>query len=323
MGRPTAASDWDRLAELQRSLRVLESGAAVLEASGPVERGIRLRLARRQIEDLIRREHEERAHRRREEFELALAGFIERAAERARGTARPLALPAPAVPSAPLLPPAPAAATVAAPAPARSRAVAPRSRRTAPTRARVRPAPPPEFWSPRPVLGFRMWELRGRLQGAWQAWDGPYREARCVSRRAERDDGEVPHTDGRCGEPPCGIYAFKEPSQLLAAFGLPEGSRRNVYGLVALSGKVVEHERGYRAQRATVVAAAAAGRGLVVRVEGLEWLQCLFLAPEETVAGLVDTDRETVEAVDDPREAAQAVIAYLSLAADLHAAAAP
>ena len=48
---------------------------------------------------------------------------------------------------------------------------------------------------------------------AWRAWDRPFREARCVSGRSERDDGAVPHTDGRCGDPPCGIYAFKEPAQ--------------------------------------------------------------------------------------------------------------
>lgn len=163
-----------------------------------------------------------------------------------------------------------------------------------------------------------MWEMRGRLHGAWRAWDRPFREARCVTGRTELDDGEVPHTDGRCGEPPCGIYAFKEPAQVLAAFGLPEARRRNVYGLVALSGKVVEHERGYRGQRAAVVAAAVAGRGLLVRVEGLERLQSLFLAPEEAVAGLVATDPGVVEEIADPLEMADAVIAYLSLAAGLH-----
>jgi hypothetical protein len=321
VSRPIEASEWDRLAELQRSLRALDSGGPVAEVSESVGRGVRLRLARLAVEEVIRRDHEQRTRRRRGEFELALAGFAERAAERARGVTLPLALPAPVAPTAP--PPAPVTARAAVPARRRKAvptAVPVRPRRAAPARSRPRNLPPPEFWSPRPVLAFRMWEVRGRLQGAWRAWDRPFREARCVSGRTERDDGAVPHTDGRCGEPPCGIYAFKEPEPLLAAFGLPEGSRRNVYGLVALSGKVVEHERGYRGQRAAVVAAAVLGRGLMVRVEGLDRLRSLFLAPEEAVAGLVATDPGVVEELDDPLEAVEAVIAYLSLAADLYEA---
>lgn len=329
MGRPIAASEWDRLAELQKSLRALDSGGPAPAVSGSAGRGVRRRLARLAVEEIIRRDHEQQAARRREDFELALAGFAERAAERARGAPFRLALPAPmASPAA--LPavssPAPPAARAAVPARRQKAAstVAPaRPRRAAPVRSRPRDLPPPEFWSPRPVLAFRMWEVRGRLQGAWRAWDRPFREARCVAGRTERDDGAVPHTDGRCGEPPCGIYAFKEPAQLLAAFGLPEGSRRSVYGLVALSGKVVEHERGYRGQRARVVAAAVVGRGLMVRVEGPERLQSLFSAPEDAVAGLAATDAGVVEELGDPLEAAEAVIAYLSLAADFYEADSP
>jgi len=313
MGRPIAASEWERLAELQRSLRALDSGGPASGVSESAGRGVRLRLARLAVEEIIRRDHDRQTRRRWEEFELALAGFAERAAERGRGLPYRLALPAPAVPSAPIAVPSAPIAT-----PSRPRAVAARSGRAAPARSPRRKSSPPVFWSPRPVLGFRMWEMRGRLHGAWRSWDRPFREARCVSGCAERDDGAVPHTDGRCGDPPCGIYAFKEPAQLLAAFGLPEGSRRSVYGLVALSGKVVEHERGYRGQRATVVAAAVAGRGLLVRVEGLERLQSLFRAPEEAVAGLLATAPGMVEEVNDPLEAAEALIAYLSLAADLY-----
>jgi hypothetical protein len=318
MGGRIAGSERDRLAELQRSLRALDSGGPASEAVHSAGRGVRLRLTRLAVEELIRRDCEQRARRHREEFEQALLGFAERAVQRARGSTAPLALPAPAVAGAPSHPaaPMPATAPVAVPAPRRAGPAAGRAKSGARARPRPVAAPPGEFWSPRAVLGFRMWEVRGRLQGAWRAWDRPFREARCVSGRAERDDGDVPHTDGRCGEPPCGIYAFKEPAQLLASFGLPEGSRRNAYGLVALSGKVVEHERGYRGQRARVVAAAVVGRGLVVRVEGIERLQALFLAPEDAVAGLVATDASVVEEVGDPLEAAEAVIAYLSLARD-------
>jgi len=290
VGGPITPSEWNRLAELQRALGALDSGGDVSGVTLEAGRGVRLRLARIAVESLIRADADQSSRRRREEFERALAGFAERAARRAQAGPALLALPAPALPSAP----------------------------PAPRRFRPPAAPLPEFWSPRPVLAFRMWEVRGRLQGALQAWDRPVRVARCVSGRTERDDGEVPHTDGRCGQPPCGIYAFREPAQLLASFGLPEGSRRRVYGLVALSGKVVEHERGYRGQRASVVAAAVVGRGRLVRVEGIERMFSLFRAPDEAVAGLIATDARVVEEIGDPLATAEALIAYLSLARDFY-----
>ena len=82
--------------------------------------------------------------------------------------------------------------------------------------------------------------------------------------------------------------------------------------------EAVIDERGYRGQRATVVAAAVLGRGLLVRVEGIERLQSLFAAPEDTVAGLIATDAEVVEEVGDPLQATEALIAYLSLAGEFY-----
>lgn len=319
MDGPISQAEWDRLAELQRSLRSLEGGggsSGVTEAAG---RGVRLRLVRLAVEELIRTESEERARRRREDLDRALAGLLERAVLRAQAApSPPLALPAPAVPTVPLRAPVVARAAAPGPVPAGAKAPAAKPKKPAPRRPRAQRVPLPEFWSPQAVLGFRMWEVRGRLQGAWRAWDRPAYEARCVSGRSERDDGAVPHTDGRCGTPACGIYGFKEPAHLLAAFGLPEGWRRFVFGLVALSGKVVEHERGFRGQKAGVVAAAVMGRGVMVRVEGAERLQSLFAAPDATVSGLVATDPAVVEEVGDPLEMVDAVVSYLSLARDFY-----
>ena len=171
------------------------------------------------------------------------------------------------------------------------------------------------------MFGFRMWQLQGRLQGAWKPWDRPEYEATCLSRRTGPDAGDVPHTDGRCGYPPCGLYCFKEPGQLIAAFGLPTGAARWVLGLVSLSGKVVEHENGYRARRARVLAAAVAGRGQIVRVEGDARLQALFAHPEGTIAGLLSADAGVVEEGGDPVQTVEAVVSYLSLARDFRASA--
>jgi hypothetical protein len=317
VAEPVAAAEWDRLADLQRLLRSLDSEGDVSGVPESVGRGVRLHVLRMAVEEVIRRDRDRRARRRRDEFERALDGFLERAARRAQAGPPLLALPVPVVPSAPSRRKAVVASPVPAAAAAPAASKATRLRKAGPARRRVS-GPVPEFWSPRPVLGFRFWDMRGRLHGAWRAWDHPCREARCITGRTERDDGDVPHTDGRCGHPPCGIYAFKEPAQLLGAFELPEGSRRYVYGLVALSGKVVEHERGYRARRAAVVAAVVVGRGRLVRVEGLERLQNLFAAPEDVVVGLIASDPTVVEEVGDPVTAAEAVVAYLALARDFY-----
>jgi hypothetical protein len=285
VSEPIAPPEWGRLADLQQCLRSLDSGgdpSAVEESAG---RGIRLRLARLALEEIIRWESAERARRHREDLERALDGFVERAARAS----------------------APRAAAARKPV---------KPGRAAPRRPRLPQAPLPEFWSPQAVLGFRLWEMRHRLHGVWQTWDHPFREARCVSGRTERDDGEVPHTDGRCGYPPCGIYAFKEPVDLLGAFDLPGGSRRYVYGLVELSGKVVEHARGYRGQRAAVVAAAVVGKGWLMRVEGKAQLQALFSAPEEAVAALTEADPSVVEETGGREQTTAALIAYLTLARD-------
>jgi len=108
-----------------------------------------------------------------------------------------------------------------------------------------------EGWSPVPVLGYRMWSATAAgLVGFRTAWRSPRLDAFCTTRRAGSD---VPHTRGECRNPPCGIYATKTLAELVAAHPGEVGGNIAL-GLVALSGKVVEHERGYRAARADVVA---------------------------------------------------------------------
>ncbi|NND85567.1 MAG: hypothetical protein HKN46_10510 [Acidimicrobiia bacterium] len=107
-----------------------------------------------------------------------------------------------------------------------------------------------EAWSPVPVLGFRAWVVEDdRLHGAWDAWELPRSTASC-KRAPDRD--EVPHTDGRCGPPPCGLYAVKRAEDLLDVTGWH--GVRIALGLVEMSGKVVEHAKGYRAEHMEVVA---------------------------------------------------------------------
>jgi hypothetical protein len=333
-----AESEWDRLDRLQRSLLCAAAAQGAPGAAG-AGRGVRLRLARLALEEVIRTDAEEGARRRREEFEGAVAALERRVARRA------LLSPPPPLPPAVLAVAAAPATPAPVPAPLRRKAAASAAPPTAPVRRptlpvpagaagsaptppaaqrrRARPPKPvpaalPAFWTPGIVLGFRMWEVRARLQGAWKPWDSPEHEARCLSRRTGPDAADVPHTDGRCGPPSCGLYCFKEPEQLVAAFGLPRGADRWVMGLVSLSGKVVEHERGYRAQKARVLAAAVVGRGQMIRIEGDARLQALFAHPEGTISGLLSADPGVVEAAGDAVRMMEAVTSYLALVRDFH-----
>ena len=112
-----------------------------------------------------------------------------------------------------------------------------------------------ETWAPLPVLGYRYWLLRdGAFLGFRQRWSEHVLEARCLTTLC---DQEVPHTDGRCGPPPCGIYAVKDVGMVVETL-IQQHVAEHVaaVGLVGLSGKVVEHRLGYRASRAEVLAVA-------------------------------------------------------------------
>ena len=110
----------------------------------------------------------------------------------------------------------------------------------------------PQTWSPTPVHGYRLWSVKpDGFHGFRQQWVLPTLDAKC----SQYPDDEVPHTDGRCGPLQCGIYAAKDVRHLLTAERHDlRSSLPYAVGLVGLSGKVVEHSRGYRAARATVLA---------------------------------------------------------------------
>ena len=109
-----------------------------------------------------------------------------------------------------------------------------------PSRALVDPAPEPdeEFWSPTAIEAWRAWRWDGnRLHGMLVPW--PSARLKAICSRGH----ETPGWD--CG---CGIYAVKDPAHI-PRFGL---GAEAIYGRVELSGLVIEHEAGYRAQVATI-----------------------------------------------------------------------
>lgn len=148
-----------------------------------------------------------------------------------------------------------------------------------------------EGWSPRPVLGYRLWGVSDdELHGVKMPWSGRTLVATCLARG---EVGEIPHSDGRCGRLGCGVYAAKTVDPLYKEFNAWE-MRDVALGLVALTGKVIEHDKGYRAAEATVVAL------------GATLGECLLLTadPDEIDAVFVDPKRiRRGSRVDGPRQA--------------------
>lgn len=104
--------------------------------------------------------------------------------------------------------------------------------------ADARPEPSEEFWSPDPIQGWRVWKWNGRvLKGSYERdWPLDRLKADCVV----------------CDDPPgwdcpCGIYAMKDHRSLPSSRSGP-----TIVGKVELSGRVVEHEDGYRASNARI-----------------------------------------------------------------------
>lgn len=138
-----------------------------------------------------------------------------------------------------------------------------------------------EGWSPTPVMGYRMWALlRDRIEGVRTVWPTPLLRATCS---AGYDDVEIPHTDGRCGRLGCGVYAAKRPEPVLESFR-PQAGYRYVAGRVAMSGKVVEHDTGYRAEVAEAVAVVAAGRHGVLATRDPALIDALFRDPHRLMS---------------------------------------
>ena len=139
-----------------------------------------------------------------------------------------------------------------------------------------------EAWSPTPITGYRVWGISqtGDMIGATgHRWATPTVTAECVRSRA---DDDLPHTDVRCSAVGygCGVYAAKNHNLLES---LPAYSAWAI-GVVALTGKVVEHERGYRAATAAVTSIVATTPDHHLATSEPDLLERLFQHPLQTLA---------------------------------------
>lgn len=154
-----------------------------------------------------------------------------------------------------------------------------------------------EVWSPTPVIGFRAWSVEvDGLRGVRAMWTSPTLAATCERIFGSRTDREVPHTDGTCGPPACGIYATHEIETLLAS-GLTDSLADLAVGTVALSGKVVEHEHGYRAKTATITSILAFYSDKAYFTADPGEIAELIAAPRDTIGRLgfaIARDRKAI-----------------------------
>lgn len=99
-----------------------------------------------------------------------------------------------------------------------------------------------DHWSPTPVEGWRAWMWTGNaLRGYWAEWSTSTMDAEC---------GTCDEVPGECG---CGVYAVKSRALVSSAFLTANGARDVIVGRVEMEGLVIEHELGYRAERAQIV----------------------------------------------------------------------
>lgn len=136
-----------------------------------------------------------------------------------------------------------------------------------------------EGWSPAPITGYRLWEFApDGLRGATgHVWSTPDLVASCPAARRHDD---LPHTDHLCSSigHGCGIYAVRDPDRL-GRLGRPGF----LLGRVELSGKVVEHDHGYRAGRARVTAVVAHAASLMLVSDDTCVISSLFERPYPTL----------------------------------------
>ena len=136
-----------------------------------------------------------------------------------------------------------------------------------------------EGWSPAAVPGYRMWNVvDGQVMGAVTAWTERSKTAVCLNGVSGED---LPHSNGRCGPPACGIYATKQPEYVYARM---QRMRNWAIGLVGMSGKVVEHTHGFRAQRVSIEALCLVVNGRRLHLDDRILIEAALLDPVGVVA---------------------------------------
>lgn len=134
-------------------------------------------------------------------------------------------------------------------------------------------------WTPIPIASFTMWELSGEsMDDGAVSWRGRTAVGTCGLSAT----GDLPHTTKRCIRSECGIVGYRDLTML---GDVPSEGLVGV-GRLQMSGRVVEHEHGYRAELAEVVALIATDGSRWFRTRDRGQIDDFFTSPEVTFGRL-------------------------------------
>lgn len=143
-----------------------------------------------------------------------------------------------------------------------------------------------EGWSPTPIRGFRVWRIEDNaVLGNQMRWVTETMESECLQ---DVPGDDVPHSIRKCGPPPCGIYAVKDLDRFPAELAAGNVSR-SVVGVVAMTGKVIEHDLGFRAQSAAAVALLVNFDGQRTLLTEASPITDFFADPTATLGAISET----------------------------------
>jgi hypothetical protein len=129
-------------------------------------------------------------------------------------------------------------------------------------------------WSPEPVPGYSIFEVEaGVVHDGDHPWGTPVLRPGCPS-----GHWDAPHESAACAGLPCGVLAYKSIDRLP---GISGGALRAV-AEIALSGRVIEHTDGYRAEVGEIISIVAFDDARWFRTRHTEQIDAFIASPAET-----------------------------------------
>lgn len=129
-------------------------------------------------------------------------------------------------------------------------------------------------WSPEPVPGYTILDVVGPfIHDGDHTWSTPTLQPGCPTERPD-----PPHQAPACAELPCGVLAYRSIDGLPAISG---GTLQAVAEL-AMSGRVIEHVDGYRAQVGEIVSLVAFDDTNWFQTRNPDQIESFVIEPVET-----------------------------------------
>jgi hypothetical protein len=153
------------------------------------------------------------------------------------------------------------------------------------------------MWSPRPLVGYRMWDisLNGLVGRTGYTWPSPQLRAECRRNRYGQKawDGAPHRKDDEGCVGLCGVNAYRTADIMVSeSMNHPVGFRpgrpvlntrgavpSGAYGVVSMWGRVIEHNRGYRSEHARTVGVVVVTNTWAGAIVGSDGLALLFVDP--------------------------------------------